>query len=280
MYKYTPIPGGDAVVRADLEKIKEAVMGERFESLVLYGSWAKGEGCIYDGKPRNDYDLLLVGGDRKTKRIIERVKTSVENEVFAVGSVEGVKCNQQWFEIKYGSILLAGKPLSLPNWEPWEIPFSDAVGSINRRCISMILGKYEMMKDNPVWRTVVEQICKGLISIGDATLIKRGEFHPLYSMRVLMLTGDEVGKVYKEAISVKIFNRPDLNPDQIWQFWQNTRAIMRNFVFDNRLKVPLIEPLISISERTTKEQLKKLLIELGVDKRWIGGDEDEAAKDA
>jgi len=266
--RYTPFPEGDEIVQKDINKIVKAAKKGKFESLVLYGAYGKGEGCIYDGKPRNDYDLLLVGGDRKTKRIIERVKTSVENEVFAVGSVEGVKCNQQWFEIKYGSILLAGKPLKLPDWQPWDIPFDDAVASINKRCISMILGKYEMMKEKPDWRKVVEQICKGIISIGDAILIRRGEFHPRYSMRALMLTGDEIGKIYKEAVAVKIYNRPELNPDQIWQFWNTVRDTMRKFILDNRLRVPMAEYLFAVNERVKKEQLKELLKAVGAE-RWL-----------
>jgi len=268
--QYTPTLEGDRIVQEDLNKILEAVKGKNFESLVLYGAYGKGEGCIYEGKPRNDYDLLLVGGDRGVERAIERVKTAVVNEVWHIPSLSGVSCSQKWYEIKYGSKLLAGKPLDLPDWEAWEIPFADAVESINNRCISMILGKYEMMKENPNWRTAVEQTCKGLISIGDAILIRRGEFHPLYSVRALMLTGDEIGKIYKEAVSVKIFNRPDLNPDQIWQFWQNTKAIMRDFVLNNKLQVPNIEVLLAITERTTKEQIEEFLTKAGVDKRFLG----------
>jgi len=266
--RYTPFPEGDKIVQKDTEKIIKAARKGKFESLVLYGAYGKGEGCIYEGKPRNDYDLLLVGGDRKTKRAIERVKTAVENEVFAVDSLDGVKCSQQWYEVKYGSILLAGKPLELPDWQPWDIPFEDAVASINKRCVSMILGKHEMMKDEPDWRKAVEQVCKGIISIGDAILIRRGEFHPKYSMRALMLSVDEIGKLYQEAVAIKIYNRPELNPDQIWQFWNITRDTMRKFILDNRLNVPMSEYLFAIDERTKKEQLEELLKAVGAE-RWL-----------
>lgn len=266
--RYTPFPEGDEIVQKDIDKILKAVKGHKFESLVLYGAYGKGEGCIYDGQPRNDYDLLLVGGDRKTKRAIERAKTAVENEVFAVNSLDGVQCNQQWYEIKYGSTLLAGKTLDLPDWQPWDIPFEDAVNSINKRCVSMILGKYEMMKENPDWRKVVEQICKGIISIGDAILIRRGEFHPRYSMRALMLVSDDIGKIYQEAVSIKIYNRPELNPDQIWQLWNLTRNKMREFILSNQLNVPISEYLFTIDERVKKEQLEEFLKAAGAE-RWL-----------
>ena len=270
MFRYTPFPGGDEVIRQDLEKIIRAVRGMEFESLVLFGAYGKGEGCLIDGKPRNDYDLLLVGGKSRVAKKIERAKTLVKAEVWHVLPVDvrEAGCSQQWFEIKYGSQLLAGKPLDLPEWQPWEIPFADAINSIDRRCVSMILGKYEMMKEKPDWRKVVEQICKGLISIGDAILIRRGEFHPLYTVRAAMLAEDEIGSLYQKAVSIKIYNRPVLNPDQTWHFWYRVRNLMREFVLANRIKLAFGEALFSIDERTEKEKLEALLKEMGAEK-WL-----------
>jgi hypothetical protein len=269
MDNYTVIPEGNKVVKQDIDEIKK-VLSKTNLTAILFGSYGRGEGAFIDGKPRNDYDLFLNSSWHEIELDLKKLQLTTLLEVHQqeITNPNNVQCTQQWYEIKYGSKLINGKPLNLPQWQPYEIPYSDAVNSLNRRATSMIVGKYEMMKDNPDYRKVAEQIVKGIIALGDAQLIKRGEFHHLYTVRSLMLIPDEIGRLYQTAVSIKLLNQPQLNPDELWQLWEETRARYRQYVIDNQLKLPNGELLIAINERHDKKTIKKVLIELGAEK-WL-----------
>lgn len=268
--KYATTLDGEQVVLKDLNKFKEAVKSHNFDSFVLYGAFGKGEGLVLNGKPRNDYDLLLVGGDRELQRKIENVKTGCINEVLRISSADlrDVACTQQWYEIKYASQLLAGKPLELPDWQPYDIPFTDAVISLEKRSLSMLIGKWEMMKDKPDERKIIEQIDKGIIAVGDATLIKRGQFHPKYSVRALMLNQDAISPLYQIAVSTKILGFPELPMDNLWQLWNQARDLIREFAARNQVKLEIGEILFHYNDSLPKENLKKILEGLGQEK-WM-----------
>lgn len=268
--KYTPSIDGDLIISRYLGKIKKAANKGKFRSLVLFGSYGKGEGVIIDGKPRNDFDILLVGGDDKCQQALAELDLGCEVEVHAFDhkQVKKAEPTQQWWEIKYGSQLLDGKPLHLPAWEAYEIPYSDAINSLNKRCISMLIGKHEMMKDEPDWRKAAEQAIKMVIAIGDAMLIKRGKFHPSYAHRSLMLIQDQIGDLYQIAVSVKIRNLPELDPDQVWRLWHDARKSFSTYVTNNKLEVELAPILFGVTDRTTKEELVEVITELGAE-RWI-----------
>jgi len=254
---------GDRVVGKDLQRIVDVVSGKNM-GVYIFGSFARGEGCFID-RPRNDYDILLVRGDSTTASAIQKAVPLAEVHLF--NSPE-VPCTQQWYEFKYSAKHLYGGAIQLPDWEPYEIPFADAINSLERRSVSMILGKYELMKDEPDYRKVAEQICKGIIALGDAVLIRRGEFHPSYTMRSLMLQNDEIGTFYRTAVSIKLLNEPQMNPDDLWALWVNTRSRMRQYAVDVRMRLTIGEILFSIDERTGKDELKELLIKLGAEK-WL-----------
>lgn len=257
--KYTT--SDDKVVAKDIKRIKEA--GKDAETLILFGSFGRGEGLVLDNEPRNDYDLLLVGSE-ETKQAIEEAVPKAEVHIHSGETT----CTQQWFEIKYASQLLVGKPLKLPNWKPYDIPYADAINSIERRAVSMLIAKYELSKENPDLRKVTEQIAKGLIAIGDAILIKRGQFHPLYSVRALMLSDDDIGGFYSMAVSTKLTGSPELNTDQLWDLWHKTRQAMRSYQVDNQLQLPVSEALFAITDRTEPEKIKELIEKLGAG-RWL-----------
>ena len=268
MYRYSQVHEADKEIEKDLDKIREAISGKEFTALYLYGAYGKGEGGFVNGEPVNDYDILLVGGSKSLAKNIQRVETSIEVEVFHVESLDGIKCTQQWFEIKYGSQLLFGRPIELPEWQPYEIEYADAIESLNKRTLSMLVAKHEMMKDEPDLFKIVTQISKMIIALGDAVLIKRGQFNPSYRTRLLMLQLDGIRGFYEIAVNHKLFGETELNKDEIWGMWNEIRKMYREYILVNQIKTEYSDMLINFDERVSKEALAGLLEALGA-KRWL-----------
>lgn len=268
--KFTSSNEGDTRVAKDLEEITKRAQEGSFQSLVLFGSFSKGEGMYWDGQARNDYDLILVGGNKKAKDALLQcdVINKIDLMLLETFDVKDIHPSQMWWEVSHGGILLAGKPLDLPLWEPWDIPYLDAVHSLDKRCVSLLVGKHEMMKSSPDWRKVIEQIDKAIIAVGDAILIKRGQFHQSYARRSLLLSADSIGPLYQLAVSTKTTGFPDLNPDRIWELWHEARNLLRAYIIENQLDVPKSQILFAVTDRTTKEELSQVLKKLGAE-RWI-----------
>lgn len=266
MYKYSQVEGADKFILADLVQIIKAVKGKKFISLMLYGSYAKGEGGFVDNKPVNDYDLLLVGGSEATKKAIENVKLDVKAEVWMVKDMsEFDECKQQWFEIKYSGIPLAGEDIRplMPDYKPYDIPYSDAINSLDKRVLSMLVGKYEMMKEDSDVNKVMTQINKMIIALGDAILIKRGQFNPSYRTRSLMLNEDGLTGLYNFAVHYKLFGGPEVDPDKIWAVWKEVQSIFRDYVIVNQIDTQFGEMLVNFDERIEIDTFKGLLEALG-----------------
>jgi len=259
------------MLKDDIIKIKEAAGEGEFQSLVLFGAYGKDEGYLVDDRPSNDLDILVVDGNKQTISRLRSLRASLPLDILAVSQADlkDITPTQMWWEIKYGSKLLSGWDLELPNWNPWDIPYWDAIMSLDRRCLSMILGKYELMQDKPDYRKVTEQICKMVIALGDAVLIKRGQFHHLLARRSLMLCQDEINSTYQLAVSMKVTGWPEMNPDQLWHLWHETSKRFRNYVTINQLNVPKADALLSITDRTTAEELKEMFTGLGGEEKWL-----------
>ena len=154
------------------------------------------------------------------------------------------------------------------NWEPYEIPYTDAINSLERRSISMIVAKHEMGKEKPDTRKITEQIAKMIIALGDAVLIKRGQFHPKYSIRSLMLKSDPISEMYSLMVATKLTGLPEFSIDSLWQLWNEARNMLREYLAVNGIGLVMGEALLAISERTTQDQLADILKKVGAEK-WI-----------
>ncbi len=262
MYKYSQVNGADEVIQEHLNKIMNATGKKKFESLVLFGAYGKGEGGFVNGEPVNDYDILLVGGSKTLAKAIGKVELPIKVEVTHFDKLPTI-CNQQMYEIKYGSTHLLGKRLELPEWEPYDISYADAILSLDKRVLSMLVGKYEMMKEEPDYRKVSTQVGKMIIALGDAILIKRGHFSPSYRTRALMLNQDAIRDLYYFAVEFKLLGTPELNPDQVWALWNEARATFRNYIIENQVTTDYGEMLINFDERIEPDTFKSLLEALG-----------------
>jgi len=269
MYKYSQVKDADIVIQQDIDKIIEAVKDKKLTAMYLFGSYGKGEGGFINNKAVNDYDILLIGGDKETEEEINKVNVTTKIELHKLDDVSNIQPTQQMFETIYGSKLLVGEDvLKDITMEDYDIPFSDAITSLDKRVLSMLIGKYEMMKDEPDYNKVVNQIGKMIIAIGDAMLIKRGQFNPSYRTRMLMLLEDDIYQLYSIAVSHKLFGLPELNPDEVWTLWNNVREYYRQYMISNQIKTDLSEILINYDDRIERDTLKGLLEALGV-KSWL-----------
>lgn len=259
------------IVEQDMEKLEYVLLLSKDFKMVgttvkLFGSYGRGEGGGIEGKPVNDYDILVVNGSEKLKEELESLELSVPVEVH----LEKIptSCTQQWYEISKASHHLAGTKVELPEWEPWDIPYSDAINSIDRRVASMLVGKYEMMKKEPDWHKALTQICKMIFALGDATLIKRGQFAPSYRTRSLMLMQDPISNLYQLATSFKILGTPHLSSDRIWALWGQVQGMVRSYLIDNELRTQFGDLLGAIDESVKSEDLKSILVKMGSEK-WL-----------
>ena len=209
----------------------------------------------------------------KQKEKIEKLPLLCTPEIHMVSSadIKDAIPTQQWFEIKYGSKVLYGEDLTLPDWEAYEIPYGDAVNSLERRSTSMLVANHEMGKEKPDTRKITEQIVKMVLALGDATLIKRGQFHPKYAYRNLLLINDEISPEYHLAVSTKLTGVPELSKYHLWNWWHGTRRRLREYAVDNQINLVIGDAMFAVTDRTTQEQLKDIITKLGAEK-WLGGD--------
>jgi len=264
--QYSQIKEANLIVQKDMDKIKSALKGHKIQ-LILFGSYSKGEGGFRDGKPINDYDLLLLADD--PVEVIDIIngldlETKADVQWMTKDLLKNLKCTQQWYEIAETGKAIVGNMPKLPEWEPYDIPYSDGLSSLEKRATSMILAKYEMLKGNDCdWDKVMTQIGKMIIALGDIILIKRGSFSPSYRTRALLLGRDPISAMYTTAVSHKLLGVPDLSKDKLWELWNMTRNYYLNYVTDNKLRLPIGEAMLAIDETTSIELLKEVLIKLG-----------------
>jgi len=270
MYKYSQVRGADEVIEKDLEKIKEAVKGNTNASVYLFGSYSKGEGGFSDGKAVNDYDILVIGGTEELRKKIQKVDVTTMVEVHLIPEGARVEMTQQTFETMYTAELLYGKDIlaDLDRMEPYDIPYADAINSLNKRVISMLVGKHEMMKEDPDNNKIMTQIGKMIIALGDAILIKRGQFNPSYRSRLIMLESDAIFPFYTLSVEHKLFGLTELNPDELWNLWNQTQKYFAQYCIDNQIKTDFSDMLINFDERVEIDALGKILEILGAGE-WL-----------
>lgn len=266
--KYALTLAGDEIIQGQLDRILPPLIAQNVETILLFGSYGKGEGAIINGKATNDLDLLVVSGSPIDTNYLSELSLDTYPEIHLTSSVDTSVCTQQLFEMAYGSTLLHGKPIEWPAWEGYDIPYSDAVESIDRRIVSLLVGKHEMFKESPNYRKITEQIAKAIIAVGDATLIRTGQFHPSYFTRAVMLDVYPVGELYQMAVSLKILDTPRLNPDQVWTLWNTTKSLVREYCMENSVRPSLLDALLQVDDDTKTEDLRAVLEKLGAS-AWL-----------
>lgn len=265
---YTLTLAGDNIVQKQLDMILPPLIEQGPKTVLLFGSYGKGEGAIINGRPSNDLDLLVISEVPINVDYLKDLSLDTYPEIHLTDGIDFSVCTQQLYEMAYGSILLHGEPVAWPAWEAYDIPFSDAVNSIDRRIVSLLVGKHEMFKEAPNYRKITEQIAKAIIAIGDATLIRTGQFHPSYFTRAIMLEVYPAGELYQMAVSLKVLDTPKLNPDQLWTLWNTTKSMVREYCMENSIRPSLLDMLLRTDDDIDEKELHDTLVSLGAE-AWL-----------
>jgi predicted nucleotidyltransferase len=187
------------------------VANDSLISIILYGSYGRGEGAFFkkgnDVFVYNDYDLLLVVKNRIQEAIIVHIKQTLLDSLeikwidisqYTVSNLKRLKPFILNFDLKYGSKVIWGNPDILdcvPAFSSTQISLKDAellyftrlypfLGSLDAKAFLVgIEGEKSRFFRN--------QMAKAVLAIDDVLLIQNNSYHSSYVERVSRL-----GKIY------------------------------------------------------------------------------------
>ncbi len=213
---YTISKTVDKIIEQQLEIIKKIILENCSpKSIILFGSYGKGEGTIFNNKPFNDYDIYLVEdkkrddkfyeelGKKASKEIgfggeefIETLNESYDKNKFFHVDIRGLQYNkinklkkgQRTFEIKYASKILYGEDVrSKINIEESDVSLSEAWRhAFNKSCLLLLSMNKERFNNNfqkDEKLIIAYYSIKTFLACCDILLILRNRFKPTYSER-------------------------------------------------------------------------------------------------
>jgi len=172
---YTLSKEVDEIVKNHLEIIKKIILENcNPRSIILFGSYGKGEGTMLNNQPFNDYDIYLVEdkkrndkfyedlGKKSSKAIgfggeefVETQNESYDKNKFFHVDIRGLNLNKlkkttRTFEIKYASQILYGEDVrSKINIQESGISLSEAWRhAINKSCLLLLSMNKERFNGN------------------------------------------------------------------------------------------------------------------------------------
>jgi len=222
---YTTSKEVDKIVGKHLEVINKIILENCSpKTIILFGSYGKGEGTIFNNKPFNDYDIYIVEdkkrndefyeelGKKASKEIgfggeefIETLNESYDRNKFFHVDIRGLqykklnklKKGQRTFEIKYASKILYGEDVrSKINVEESDISLSEAWRhAFNKSCLLLLSMNKERLNNNfknDERLIIAYYSIKTFLACCDILLILRNRFKPTYQER---------NKLFKELYS-------------------------------------------------------------------------------
>ncbi len=221
----------DKTVEKHLEIIKKIIIENCSpRSIILFGSYGKGEGTIFNNQPFNDYDIYIVEDKKRDDAFYDNlgkkasaaigyggeefIETTGEpydkNKFFHVDirglsykSLSKIKKGQRAFELKYASQILYGEDARLKiTIEESEISLSEGWRHVfNKSCLLLLSMNKErfngnFQKDEKL--IIVYYSVKALISCCEILLMLKNRFKPTYQER---------NKLFKELYQSEL---PDL----------------------------------------------------------------------
>ena len=202
------------------------------DAVVLTGGFGRGEGALSrepgcEGRPLNDFDLLIVGvGPTVPDRVLAGLRSSLPAALGAdhvdVGYVRastltGAEPTVFLYELKEGSRVLWGSERALdglPSFRPSELPPTEGTRFFLNRGLSLLalLLAIEKREDAAALRRwAASAWSKVILAAGDALLLEKKLYHWSYVTRVKRmeeagggLFGSELVHEYRDAASFKL----------------------------------------------------------------------------
>jgi hypothetical protein len=169
-------------------------------TIVVSGSFGRGEGGVRrdgDGPAvLNDYDFVVAGPDASGAAGLGRTLAATLGlqfcDVLPMTDVATLPASQLHFDLRYGSRVLAGDRRLLdrvPAYAPAEIPHTDAAVLLMNRLAGVMLVPLPIQygRDAVLSTFAITQLTKALIAVGDAYLLRHGEYSSRYRERAARL---------------------------------------------------------------------------------------------
>ncbi len=290
---YTISKEVDKIVENHLEIIKKVILGNcNPKSIILFGSYGKGEGTIFNNKPFNDYDLYLVEEKKNNDKFyeelgkkaslaigyggeefIETLNESYDRTKFFHVDIRGLQYNrlnklkkgQRTLELKYASKILYGEDIrSKINIEESDISLSEAWRHVfNKSCLLLLSMNKERFngnfKNDEKLITAYYSI-KTFLACCDILLILKGRFKPTYQERNKlfkeMYQNELPDLVKKVDFATKLKLNFQINKiKDVVKFWKEARDTLYFSVY-------LLSKTLGIDEKDKIKLLHEIYIKL------------------
>ncbi len=203
----------DPEVDRKVEEIANRIIGKVIlhlnpESLILIGSFAKGEATILleDGNLKflSDFEIVVISRKyllRSTIKKIEKLAADISQKTGLEVGISGISlslCSMfpplfktlrptiTNYDLKYGSRIVHGKNYleKLPDFKPQDIPLWEGIRLLFNRMSAAL--KYFLSNNQPTGESPFH-IYKVVLACQDALLLSTGNYHPSYAVRNQML---------------------------------------------------------------------------------------------
>jgi hypothetical protein len=184
-YTVRDTPAVVARIESDLARVTETVQqaDSGLQSLVLTGSFARGDGAVLDGVPQNDYDFVAFRGVARPRlgyaalrlHLEDRLGLHVDLAPVAAWRLRWVSPSIFWYETALRGRVLWGKDLlgRIPVRRAKDIDPAEGMRLLVNRAAGLLLATAE--DDAQAMRL---QAAKALLAAADAWLLARGGFSP------------------------------------------------------------------------------------------------------
>ncbi len=189
-YTVRDTPAVVARIQADLGAAVKAIReaDPRARSVVLTGGFARGEGAVLDGRPQNDYDLVVVRGVGRPRTPYPVLRKRLEARVGLHVDLAGVQSWRLpfvpptifWYEAGLRGRLLWGLPCL------HRIPLRRHQGIDPAEGLRLLVNRGAGLLLCTASNDAVEvrlQAAKAFLAVADARLLARGRFAPSQTER-------------------------------------------------------------------------------------------------
>lgn len=259
--KYTPSKKADKVIEKQIKIIRNVILKEiKPISIILFGSFGKGEGTVYKNKPFNDYDLYVIVNKKVSDEKLEDIGLQASKAINTGGlefrecynqtynaekhfhvDVHAIQYNQlsklmkttRIFELKYASQVIYGKDIrSKIKIKEKEIPLSEGIRHfINKSAILLLF--MDKRRFNNKFREdellmITYQSIKSILGCCEALLLSKKRFAPTSSKRNKLFQElykkelPDLAKKIDFATKLKLDFKPTKIKDPI-KYWKEAR---------------------------------------------------------